>query len=144
MFFLVVVMAMTPGCQTLIGNNVNAYKLGRIVTVTYLATKDKANPDYVKAVETVYAEFNRLLSAVNDECDNDSFKKLLLQELKKNIDGEDAQCVALLSEIVDLYWEKLDQKYDIDKFIPKDQIELLKQFNSGVKAALIDYAYLNN
>jgi hypothetical protein len=138
------VLAITPGCKTLVGNDVDAYRLGRIVTVTYLATKDKANPDYVKAVETVYAEFDRLLSAVNDECDHDSFKKLLLQELENNMDGEDAQYVALLSEIVDLYWERLNQKYDIDKFIPKEQIELLKQFNGGVKAALVDYTYLHN
>jgi len=124
------------GCATTGGvEKVDAYRLGRFATVAYLSQKDKLDEKHVRAVEVLYATFD---SVVDVDMISGSPKDLVMTALKVEL-KEEPELMMLSNEIIDMYWGRLEANFNISKLIPNAQLDMLKQFNRGIKDALADY-----
>ena len=127
------------GCSSIV-EGVNPRKLGRVSALVYLTQKNNVKfADQVKAIEVVYNHFDNLISKENI---GSEFKSLLISSVREEIDDENLSMLAV--EIIDMYWAKLNERFNLSSYEDSRQVKILKEFNEGVKSALNDYNYLHS
>ena len=137
---IILICCISSSCLTIKKRDLDPRRLGRISTVVYLAAKENNDSKYISTVEIVYKNFDKMLSS--DLRNDVNVKKWLIEKLKKNIGSDKKVTIMIAVEIVDMYWDKLNDKFAIADSPLNNQLYILRQFNAGVKDALGDYKYL--
>lgn len=142
------VLAMTMwGCVTFSSSSttssIDPVKFGRATALLYLSQKSKMDPNYVKAIENVYAAFDSTLSGTLDT-QFDAYKVVLAKAVKDRLgDGADNAAAAIVAaDLVDYFWTQVGNKFDIKGVIDEQTLDILKKFNSGIESAIEDWKTL--
>lgn len=112
---------------------------GQIIGLAYTLTKDKLEEGDRKNIEAAYAIFTDVANLITDQggVDGDSIKYMLLAEVDGRIYGPDYEAKrAAVRAIINIYWDRIDAKYDIGSMLPSDQLYMLKQLQLGIEQGL--------
>jgi hypothetical protein len=118
------------GC---INSNLDPVATGEVIGVTYQLTKDQLNEGDRKNIEEAYSIFSTVLATYGGEQQAD-VKSILYLVADAKI--EDPSKRAAVKLVITLYWNKLQTNVNIDAMPLKDQIEVLKQVEIGIKRGL--------
>ena len=147
---MVVLMAVLGnGCATTGGtggvggidvSTADAEKFGRVVGVGYLVGKPHLSAKEVEILEYVYLQFDALIT---DENSNDVIKSLITNAVMTEFadDPESAILIAFGVETLNMYWMRLDERYQIDNIVGAERLAILRAFNKGIKEAVADYKF---
>lgn len=141
LLFVVSSAVLLSGCATFgpafddAAEKVDGKRLGRFVTIAYMSQKDNMKPEHREVVETVYKEFRDLVEAP----DVGDVAKEKLTTIVRTALKEKPDLAMLAVEIIDMYWDELQAKYDIDAMIGENRLKVLRDFNDGIKEALEEY-----
>ena len=135
LWILIVTVLLCSSCTTFTGGGletVDAYRIGRVAAVAYLAVED--NADRKEAMRVAWLTFSDALDAIEGEKEVPAYLKTILRERIT----DDRQYM-LACEAVDLLWSELTARVDLSAMNDVQVVAMLQLFRRGVADALLEY-----
>lgn len=109
---------------------------GEVIGYAYILTKDQLNEQDLDNIKAAYAVFSYVVNVSPDSAGTDIKAQIFALIDEKIAKHQDAQTVAAIKIVVNIYWNKLQSKYDIEAMTPTDQLAMLHQVYIGIERAI--------
>lgn len=131
---ILIAAAAAQGCATLVPKTLEekaaaAAEVGKFSTLVYHSQKDKIDPE--GTIATVYKAFSDVLDETGDTSTSELFKTALILAIKTQVKDPAQQTLAL--GLVDIYWDRLAAKVNLNRLGGIELVVVLKAFKTGVE-----------
>lgn len=109
---------------------------GEVIGYTYLLTKDQLSKQDQENIKAAYAIFSYVVNVSPDSAGKDIKGQIFALIDEKIAKDQDPAKVAAIKLVVTIYWNKIQDKYNIEAMVPKEQLAMLHQVYIGIERGL--------